>query len=320
MQLNLTGPKSSVKHSVPFRAHPMLATLAREPFDRKGWVYEEKYDGYRILAYKEGRNVEMFSRNAINRAARYPAIADAIRGLRQETLVLDGEVAVFDRTNISRFQLLQRAATNSVFVVFDCLFVDGRDLRRESLSTRRAELEKLLSSRSAGPTLMLSKRLAANGLAAFKIAAREGFEGMIAKYLSSPYVEGRSSHWLKVKVHQEEELVIGGFTKPEGTRKFFGALLLGAYVAGKLYYVGKVGTGFDEETLASLHKKLQPLVKAASSFVDLPRERNVSFVAPMLVAQISFSEITADAKVRQAVFLGLRDDKSPKEVRLPRTS
>jgi bifunctional non-homologous end joining protein LigD len=299
--------------------HPMLATLAREPFDRKGWVYEEKYDGYRIVVYKDGHRVQMFSRNDIDRAARYPAIANAIRNMRPETLVLDGEVVVFDRGNISRFQLLQRGATDSVFVVFDCLFVDGRDLRRQPLSVRRAELEKVLaaSAKSSGRLLMLSKRLAANGLAAFKIAARKGSEGMIAKDLASVYVESRSPHWLKVKVHQEEELVIGGFTKPEGGRKFFGALLLGAYVAGNLHYVGKVGTGFDEEMLASLHRKLLPLVKSVSPFVDLPREKDVSFVTPKLVAQISFSEITADAKVRQAVFLGLRDDKAPKNVKMP---
>ena len=295
----------------------MLATLAREPFHRKGWVYEEKYDGYRILAYKEGRQVQMFSRNAIDRAARYPAIADAIRRMRPTTLILDGEVVVFDRAKISRFQLLQRASTNSVFVAFDCLFVNGKDLRREPLSVRRAELEKVLAAEPSGSLLMPSRRLAGNGLEAFKVAARKGFEGLIAKDLSSPYVESRSNHWLKIKMHQEDEVVIGGFTKPEGGRKFFGALLLGAYVAGKLHYVGKVGAGFDQETLASLYKQLLPLVKATSSFVDLPRAKNVSFVTPRLIAQISYSEITADAKVRQAVFLGLRDDKSPKAVSLP---
>lgn len=298
----------------------MLATLAREPFHRQGWVFEEKYDGYRIVAYKEGHRVQMFSRNAIDRAARYPAIAETIRRMRPTTLILDGEVVVFDRAKISRFQLLQRASTNSVFVVFDCPFVNGRDLRREPLSARRAELERILAAEPPGSLLMLSRRLAANGLEAFKVAARKGFEGMIAKDLSSPYVESRSNHWLKIKVHQEDEVVIGGFTKPEGGRKFFGALLLGAHFNGKLHYVGKVGTGFDEATLASLYKKLLPLVKHASPFVDLPRAKNVSFVAPKLIAQISYSEITADAKLRQAVFLGLRDDKSPKAVSLPGSS
>src|SRR5271154_3339776 len=133
-------------NSIPFRVQPMLATLAREPFHRKGWVYEEKYDGYRLLAYKEGRNVRLLTRNAIDRTAHYSAIADAIRSLRQETLLLDGEVVVFDPSNVSRFQLLQRGGTNSVFVVFDCLFLNGKDLRREPLSIRRAMLEKAIAS------------------------------------------------------------------------------------------------------------------------------------------------------------------------------
>jgi len=295
----------------------MLATLAREPLHRKGWVYEEKYDGYRIIAYKEGRQVQMYSRNDIDRAARYPEIASAIRSMHPATLVLDGEVVVFDRSNVSRFQLLQRGATSSVFVVFDCLFVNGKDLRREPLSARRARLEEVLASEPSGSLIMPSRRVAANGLAAFKIAARRGFEGIIAKDPSSPYLESRSPQWLKVKVHQQDELVIGGFTKPEGSRKFFGALLLGAYIAGKLHYVGKVGTGFDEDMLAALYAKLRPLMRKASSFVDLPRATDVSFVTPKLIAQISYSEITADAKVRQAVFLGLRDDKPPAEVKLP---
>jgi bifunctional non-homologous end joining protein LigD len=307
-------------NSIPFRVQPMLATLAREPFNRKGWVFEEKYDGYRITAYKEGRKVQLISRNAIDRASHYPVVAEAIRALRPATLVLDGEVVVFDPKNISRFQLLQRGSVDSVFVAFDCLFVNGRDLRREPLSARRAELEQVLAPRSRSPVLMVSKRLAADGLAAYKIAARKGFEGLIAKDLSSPYVESRSNHWLKVKIHQEDEFVIGGFTQPEGSRKYFGSLLLGVYAEGKLHYVGKVGTGFDEALLASLYRKMQPLVTKTSPFADWPREKNVSFLNPRLVAQVSYSEITSDVKVRQAVFLGLRDDKSAKDIRSPGSS
>ena len=307
-------------NSIPFRVQPMLATLAREPFNRKGWVFEEKYDGYRITAYKEGRKVQLISRNAIDRASHYPVVAEAIRALRPATLVLDGEVVVFDPKNISRFQLLQRGSVDSVFVAFDCLFVNGRDLRREPLSARRAELEQVLAPRSRSPVLMVSKRLAADGLAAYKIAARKGFEGLIAKDLSSLYVESRSNHWLKVKIHQEDEFVIGGFTQPEGSRKYFGSLLLGVYAEGKLHYVGKVGTGFDEELLASLYRKMQPLVTKTSPFADWPREKNVSFLNPRLVAQVSYSEITSDVKVRQAVFLGLRDDKSAKDIRSPGSS
>jgi bifunctional non-homologous end joining protein LigD len=304
-------------NTIPFRVSPMLASVAREPFQRKGWVFEEKYDGYRIVGYKEGKQVQLFSRNAIERAARYPHIAAAIGALSAKTLVLDGEAVVFDRGQVSRFQLLQRTSSDAVFVAFDILYLNGKDLRREPLSARRALLEKVLGAAAKKGVLRISQRLAADGLVAYKIAARKGLEGMIAKDLSSTYSESRSNQWLKVKVHQEDEFVIGGFTQPEGSRNYFGSLLLGAYKSGKLHYVGKVGTGFDERLLASLHRKMLLLVKAKSSFVDLPREKGVSFLEPKLVAQILYSEITADGRVRQAVFLGLRDDKAAKEVTLP---
>jgi bifunctional non-homologous end joining protein LigD len=139
----------------------------------------------------------------------------------------------------------------------------------------------------------------------------------VAKDLSSPYIQGRSSKWLKVKVHQEEEMVIAGFTKPEGSRTHFGALLLGAYENGNLRYVGKVGTGFNENTLAALYHKFKPLIQSKPPFVDPPREKDVTYLKPRLVAQISFQEWTADRKLRQPVFLGLRDDKRPEEARLP---
>ena len=162
-----------------------------------------------------------------------------------------------------------------------------------------------------------SRRLATNGFEAYREAKKRDFEGLVAKDASSLYFEGRSTSWLKVKVHQEDEFVIGGFTKPAGTRKHFGALLLGAYQDGKLHYVGKVGTGFDEDLLASLLKKFTPLKIDRPPFVDPPRERDVTYIQPKLVAQISFQEWTADMKLRQPVFLGLRDDKKPTEVSLP---
>ena len=165
--------------------------------------------------------------------------------------------------------------------------------------------------------LIPSRRLATNGLEAYREAKKRDFEGLVAKDASSLYFEGRSTNWLKVKVHQEDEFVIGGFTKPAGTRKHFGALLLGAYLSGKLHYVGKVGTGFDEDLLASLFKKFIPLKIDRSTFVDPPREREVTYIQPKLVAQVSFQEWTADMKLRQPVFLGLRDDKKSTEVSLP---
>lgn len=305
---------ASGKDRIPFRVKPMLATLVRKPFHKPGWIYEEKYDGYRILAYKEGDRVTLFSRNANDRTATYASVARALQQLRPRTLLLDGEVVAFDKQHISRFQLLQERSAPTAYAIFDCLYNAGRDLRHEPLDVRRAAAESAVDKVKG---LMISRRLADNGLEAFRAAKKKGYEGLVAKDLSSPYIEGRSSKWLKVKVHQEEEMVIGGFTKPEGSRAHFGALLLGAYDDGNLRYVGKVGTGFNESSLASLYQKFKPLVRSEPGFVDPPREKGVTYLKPKLVAQISFQEWTADRKLRQPVFLGLRDDKRPEEVQLP---
>jgi len=294
----------------------MLATLVAEPFDRPGWVYEEKYDGDRMLAYKESARVVLLSRNGKDNTGRFPEIAAAIARLRPATLLLDGEVVVFDRKRVSRFQLLQQRSGEPLYAVFDCLFVNGKDLRREPLSARRAALEEVVSPKGV---LLLSRRLAADGLAAYKIARRRGYEGLVAKDLSSHYVGNRSRLWLKVKVHQEDEFVVVGYTSPEGARKYFGALLLGAYEHGKLHYVGKVGTGFDARTLAALYQRFQPLVSSKTTLLDPPREREITYLRPQLVAQISYQELTADQKLRQPVYLGLRDDKRAKDVTLPGT-
>jgi bifunctional non-homologous end joining protein LigD len=295
----------------------MLATLVSEPFDKPGWIYEEKYDGDRVLAYKEEKRVRLLSRNGKDRTDRLPRIAAAIRTLRPRTLLLDGEVVVFDRKGVSRFQLLQQDKGEPVYAVFDCLFHEGKDLRREPLTTRRAVMERSIGLNT---TLVPSRRLATNGLEAFRIAKRRGYEGLVAKDLSFPYVEARSTKWLKVKVHQEDEFVIAGYTKPAGSRQHFGALVLGAYGEGRLRYVGKVGTGFDRKTLAALFQKFQPLVRSQPALVDPPREKGVVFLAPRLIAQVSFQEWTADRKLRQPVYLGLRDDKRPRDVVLPEPS
>jgi bifunctional non-homologous end joining protein LigD len=301
-------------HGIPFRARPMLATLVAQPFDKPGWVYEEKYDGDRMLAYKEGADVRLLSRNDKDDTPRFPTIAAAIKNLGPATLLLDGEVVVVDRHGVSHFQLLQQSKGKPTYAVFDCLFADGRDLRREPLSARRARLEAIVSSKGV---LRLSRRLASNGLDAFKIAERSGYEGLVAKDLSSPYVGARSKFWLKVKVHQEDEFVIVGYTAPEGTREYFGALLLGAYEDGRLLYVGKVGTGFDRKTLATLYKQFQPLISDTTVVVDPPNGHDVTYLRPKLVAQIAYEELTADLRLRQPVYLGLRDDKRAKEVTLP---
>ena len=192
----------------------MLATLTSRPFDRAGWVFEEKYDGDRILAYKEDHRIRLLSRSGEDRTDRLPGIAQAIRSLKPSSLLLDGEAVVFDRRGVSRFQLLQQGEGEASYAVFDCLFCGGKDVRGESLATRRTVMENAIGS---SRVLLPSQRLASNGLKAFRLAKRRGYEGLVAKDLASHYVEGRSSKWLKVKVHQEDEFVIAGFTKPAGS-------------------------------------------------------------------------------------------------------
>jgi bifunctional non-homologous end joining protein LigD len=287
------------------------------PFHRPGWIWEEKYDGIRLIAVKEGRRVELITRNDKDRTADFPEVAAAIAALPASTLVLDGEVVVFDAAGISRFQLLQRRAAGAsppIFVAFDCLHARGRDLMAEPLTARRATLEAEVKE---GPRLMIAHRLADDGLHAFAEARRRGLEGVIGKDPASRYEPGvRSPAWCKVKVRAEEELVIGGFTAPRGTRHHLGALLVGAWDGAGLRYAGKVGTGFTEQTLAALHRRLIPLARGTPPFVNPPRERDVTWLEPEVVAQFAFTEMTDDGKLRHPVFLGLRDDKSARDVRV----
>jgi bifunctional non-homologous end joining protein LigD len=292
----------------------MLATLVEQPFHRPGWVFEEKYDGYRILAYKEGRRVTLLSRNGKDRTETFADVAAAVATLRDRALLLDGEVVAFDRRLVSRFQLLQQGEVPTVYAVFDCLYRRGRDLRNEPLAARREALEEAIGD---AERLFPSRRLGANGLKAFAAARKRGFEGMVGKNAASRYVEGRSTEWLKVKAKKEEEFVIGGYTPPAGLRTHFGALLMGAYDGGGFRYVGKVGTGYDQKTLADLHRRFQPLVRKAPAFADPPREKGAVWLTPRLVAQVAFQEWTHDGKLRQPVYLGLRDDKAAREVALP---
>ena len=296
---------------IPFRLSPMLATLAAAPFSNPDWIFEEKYDGVRMWAYKEGNKVSLISRNGIDRTSRYPSIANEVKTLKHNTLALDGEIIAIDAGSVSRFQLLQKGKGILQFAVFDIVYADGEDLRHQKLSSRRGTLEQLVRP---SELLLLSARLHTDGLKAYQIAAKRGLEGVIAKNLSSFYAEGRSREWLKVKIHQEDEFIIGGFTQPSGTRNHFGALLLGAYSGGKLRFMGKVGTGFDEKTLASLYRTFQPLIRAKSPFSTELRERGATYLSPRLIAQISYTEQTSDGKLRHPVYLGLRDDKNPKDV------
>jgi bifunctional non-homologous end joining protein LigD len=292
----------------------MLATLVDAPFHEPGWVYEEKYDGIRIVATKDGGRVQLITRNLIDRTADFPDIAAAIARLPAPTLVLDGEIVLFDAGGISRFQLFGvDTRRKPVYVVFDLLFARGHDLRHRPLVERRAVLQKEVA---AGGPLKLARRLAANGLEAFALARERGLEGIVAKDPVSVYETGkRSMAWRKVKVRAEEEFVIGGYTAPAGARAHFGAILVGAFEGDRLRYAGKVGTGFTVATLSDLAGRFRTLARATPPFVDAPRERGVTWLEPRLVAQVGFMERTGDGRLRHPVFLGLRDDKAPDEVR-----
>jgi len=294
----------------------MLASLSKETVTGPEWVYEEKYDGIRAVAYRDGDRVRLLSRTGQDLTAGFPAIVDALRELPVRDVVLDGELVVFDPSGVSRFQLLQRRgidrSTRTVYAVFDCLRSDGRDLLRRPLEERRARLVELVPKRS-GP-LMPSRRLPRNGERALATAREKNWEGVIAKIASSPYEPGaRSRAWLKVKVRGESEFVIGGYTPPQGSRTEFGALLVGLYDGGKLRFTGKVGTGYTQDTLRDLGAKLKSLRTDESPFDPLPRVAGAIWVKPRLVAQLVYAEWTADGKLRQPAFLGLRIDKKPEE-------
>lgn len=296
--------------------HPMLATLVAEPFDRPGWVNEEKYDGIRALAYRKEKRIGLFSRNLKELTAEFPEIAKALAGLPGGNFVLDGEIVAFDCHDVSRFQILQRRALGEsiapVFAVFDCLELNGQTILKLPLHSRREAVETLVSA-NHGPWLP-ARRLSTNGFDAFKAAQAKGWEGIIAKDDSSCYEPGkRSRNWLKIKCRKESEFVIGGYTAPEGHRLHFGALLVGLHDGRQLRFTGKVGTGFSAEVLADLAKKMAPLAAPNSPFEPAPRESGVTWLRPELVAQIKFAEWTQDGKLRQPAFLGLRDDKNPSE-------
>ena len=294
----------------------MLATLVSEPFHRPGWVYEEKYDGDRVIAYRHGRRVGLVSRNLKDVTIQFPEIARALGRLPGHDLVLDGEVVAFDENDVSRFQLLQRRAMGErirlVFATFDCLQHDGTSLIRRPLAERRRALEAVVPRRRG--VLMQARRLRGDGFKAYRTAQAKGWEGIIAKDASSPYEPGRrSGSWLKVKCRKESEFVIGGFTAPAGKRMYFGALLVGLFDGEHLRFTGKIGTGYSERTLADLGAKMRALRTASSPFRPEPPDSKVTWVRPKLVAQVAFAEWTADGKLRQPAFLGLRHDKKASE-------
>jgi bifunctional non-homologous end joining protein LigD len=289
---------------------PMLATLVDEPFDRPGWVYEEKYDGIRLIAERKGDGVRFYTRNLIEREV--PAVARELLALDDRDFIVDGELVSFDERGVSHFADL--GAGRVVLAVFDCLKRDGRSIMKRPLRERRAALEALLGAKKRRH-LQVSRRLEGGGLAAYETAQREGWEGIVAKDERSPYEPGRRSpSWLKVKVVMESEFVIGGYTAPSGARAHLGALLIGLFDTKGLKFAGKVGSGFDARWLERLKRELDARRLEASPFHDAPRFKKATWARPELVCQVRFTEWTGDGKLRHPVFLGLRDDKDAREV------
>jgi bifunctional non-homologous end joining protein LigD len=283
----------------PDWVEPMAATLTRERFAAPEWVFERKLDGIRLLAFKDGARVQLYSRNRLTKNQAYPAFVKAIEALPVHDAILDGEATGwFDPRD------------DEAYHVFDVMWLDGRDLTALPLDARRARLEAL----PLRPPLFLVGRLADER--PWERAAREGWEGVIAKRRDSLYEHRRSPHWLKMKVEASQELVVGGFTDPQGGRVGLGALLVGYFEGGDLVFAGKVGTGFDNKLLLDLRRRLDALEIAAPPFTratGLPRLR-AHWVRPELVVQVAFMEWTPTDKLRHPRLVGLRDDKAAREV------
>jgi DNA ligase D-like protein (predicted ligase) len=320
--LNL--PAASIQ-PMPVWIEPMKATLTEDRFSRPDWFFEPKLDGIRCLAYKDAKTIRLLSRNQLPMNESYPEIVEALKKQTLKTFILDGEIVAFrPHSTVTSFEVLQqrsglrnaaeakRSPVSVFFYLFDLLYVQGRDLRPLPLKERKNALQSLIQF---GPKIRFNTHITGDGEAYYAEACRQGWEGLIAKRQDSSYRSGRSSDWLKFKCIQEQEFVIGGYSDPEGARKYFGALLLGYYDQGDLLFAGKVGTGFTAETLEIIQSALKKLEQPFSPFkrIDIPRS-GLHWVKPILIAQIGFAEWTKDGKLRQGRFRGLRSDKNPREV------
>jgi bifunctional non-homologous end joining protein LigD len=313
------------KRVQPTWVAPMLATLTDERFSREGWLFEPKWDGERCLAFRRGdRDLSLFSRNRKRLNERYPEITAAFQRQETDAFIVDGEIVTFKDgvTSFSKLQrrmLLEHPSAELLrkvpvwLYLFDLIYLDQYDTRQVPLRCRKEVLRNAFDYRDA---LRFTEHRDTEGEAYYRQACRKRWEGVIAKNGDSVYVSKRTRNWLKFKCIQEHEFVIGGYTEPKGKRIGFGALLVGFYHRGKLMYAGKVGAGYDTVTLQRLGRQLAQLEISASPFAGnglLPRH-GVHWVKPKLVAQIGFTEWTAGGKLRHPRFLGLREDKTAKEV------
>jgi DNA ligase D-like protein (predicted ligase) len=301
----------------------MLATLTDRRDFGEDWLLERKLDGERCVARKDGGEVRLESRTGKDLTGTYPEVRDAVAAHRARQVLLDGEVVAYDGGQTSFGRLQQRlgvakpspqqvAANPVVYCVFDVLELDGEDLTGRPLLERRARLAKVIRPNAS---LRLTEAWSGESQRRFAEACRSGWEGLMAKRADAPYTRGRSKDWLKLKCAWEQEFVIGGFTDPAGSRTDFGALLVGYHEERGLLYAGKVGTGYSAATLRDLGVRLRELEVRESPFLDArPIPRGTHWTRPELVAQIGFAEWTADGRLRQPRFLGLRDDKRPAEV------
>lgn len=299
----------------------MLAVLTEDHFADPDWIYERKLDGQRVLAVREGGRVRLRSRNDLALDNTYPELVDAL-SMDGPDLVADGEVVAFEG-NVTSFARLQqrmqvrdadeaRASRVAVrYYLFDLLHLDGRSTRDLALRDRKRLLRTALDFQDP---LRFTTHRNEQGPRFLDEACRRGWEGLIAKNAAAPYHSGRSRDWLKFKCVHQQELVIGGFTAPKGTRTRFGALLVGYHEDGRFRYAGKVGTGYDRETLDRLMDLLEARTRQTSPFDDPVRDRGVTWVTPDLVAEIGFTEWTEDGRLRHPRYLGLRDDKDAADV------
>ncbi|WP_413295002.1 DNA ligase D [Bdellovibrio sp. HCB185ZH] len=310
--------KSGKVAKLPF-VTPELALLVDEPPEGKEWLHELKFDGYRIQAHVNGEDVKLFTRSGQNWTNKFPSIEADLQKLDLQGAVIDGEIVILDKNGRSDFQLLQNALksrqTQNMFLyAFDLLAIDGKDLRTRPLEQRRDELVKIF--KKTATRIRYSEEYQGTGKSLLALAKKHGLEGIISKKRNSPYRSERNSNWLKIKCSEQQEFVIGGYTLGKGSRDHFGALLLGVYKKDKLQYVGRVGTGFTQQSLQDIFKTLKPLETKSSPFdIKSPKGRDIHWLKPKYSAEITFSNWTHDEILRVPVFNGLREDKPTKQIK-----